>query len=113
MSSCGSTFSSLATWSTVLAITSPAFVIVPRLQPLRSALLEPVRPRSHDQRLGSVLADTGQLDQLVDRQFAQVVARADPVACQPRRKLHVHTVELQQLLFNLLQAFLARDRFGQ
>src|SRR5271155_611038 len=76
-------------------------------------VLEPVRARLHDQILGPLGADSGQLGQFIDREVGQRIAVGNALFGQQTGGFGIHAVEVQKVLGYVLDALLAHDRLGQ
>src|SRR5437868_11386437 len=67
--------------------------------------VEPVFPCFHDQRLGVVFTDAGHIDQLVDGQLGQIVARVNIAFGQLADQFRGQAVERAQILRYLFHLF--------
>ena len=72
-----------------------------------------MRARLHDQVPGPLVTDAGGLDQLVDRQLGQFLARVHAGIGQLAGQLAVHALERQQVVGGGADLLLGRDRLGQ
>src|SRR5512135_2299100 len=91
----GGTFSSLANCATLVCATLLNLLVLRRL--VGTCLGEPVRARRHDQAIGALLVQTGELHQLVACEVGELIARANAAFRELGRKLIVHAFEAKQL----------------
>src|SRR5262249_37134672 len=76
-------------------------------------LRKPVLARLHDEGLGALGVDRGHLDQVVEREVGEVVARLHSRGGELRREVLVHALEAEQRRVEVLGLLLARDRLHQ